>query len=166
MTSRSNLVARARKLIVKMNEVISNMLEEDKEFRPVMTLIGQWMDAMKPISTVNTNTVQSLGISTKDQFTYISPQLTKEVYYSPFVHKTLPYTVGGNPYLAMKLVYCMAMTTLPTKWFHGKNMALEHRAQQNVVSGFAEGMTGVYGSVSVGERINASQVMVVVRRRI
>jgi hypothetical protein len=78
-------------------------------FDAVRKAIGEWITATKPISNVNCNSIQRLNTSTcVDRFLYIRPQLTKDFYYSTFVHQI--FNAGPDLFSAMEIVYSMALT--------------------------------------------------------
>ena len=114
----------------------------------ILSFVNHWVDEQNPISEINTATVWSLGLSSEDVFNYLNPQLAKDVYYSPFVHKAL--TIGDNLYLVLEVVYCMAFTPSLTGWCLGIDMALESNANDNLIFCSINLMRDNYGCVSAG----------------
>ena len=68
----------------------------------ILSFVNHLVDEHNPILEINTETVRSLEFSSEDAFNYLNPQLTKDVYYSPFIHKSL--MIGDNLYLVLEVV--------------------------------------------------------------
>lgn len=74
--------------------------------------------------------------------------MTKDVYYSPFVHLAL--TVGANYFHVLEMVYCLVFSPSPSGWCEGVSMASSDASDNNFVFKFIDAMRDQYGSVSGG----------------
>ena len=121
---------------------------QERKYDTVLDVVNHWIADRNPISQINSESVRALGLSRDEDFNYLYPQLTKDVYYSPYVHKTM--SVGDNLYLALEVVYCMALTPSPTVWYTGVDLVLGDNEEDNFVFRFINLMRDNYGCVSAG----------------
>ena len=81
---------------------------------------------------------------------YIRPQLTKDIYYSLFVHEMLEMSRrnGSCLYMCLEAAYTIAFTPLPTGWCRGQRLAMTCRRNENHLLKFAREMVEIHGCVS------------------
>ena len=76
---------------------------KQNKFKKVLTIWKGWTNARNPITTINSGSIQSLQLSPNEEFNYIPPQCTKEIYYSIFIHYLLRLgqQYDGNIYIVL-----------------------------------------------------------------
>src|SRR6056300_1156859 len=91
----------------------------------ILQLMVEYIRDGDVIDHLSTESIRKLNISTENEFTYLPPQLTKDVYYSLFVDNVLrmAFWSRGDIYTALEMVMCMVFTPSPSGWFEGIWMA-------------------------------------------
>ena len=121
--------------------------------RTVLRLFKQWQRRFRPIANISSDTVKSLSLPNDELFTFLVPQMTKDVYYSLFVHRLLDIGIasGGNLYLILEATFTMVFTPSPSGWSKGIDLALDSNESTNLVVRFANEMVNKFGCVSAGK---------------
>lgn len=122
--------------------------------RKVLKLVEEWMDAKKPICEITSETIRSLNLSKEEKFNYLTPQLTKDVYYSPFVHIALGIGLANDEclYSVLEAVYAMVFTPSPTGYCEGVDLASACTSRDNFIVRFIKRMVAEKGCVSAGPK--------------
>ena len=83
----------------------------------MLILFKEWRDNLQPIDRICSETIRSLSLVPGPEFCFLSPQLTKDLYYSPFVHELLALGMetGGNVHCVLEVWYTMAFTPSPSR---------------------------------------------------
>lgn len=132
------------------NNSLDTMANQDQKNAAVLNIISQWRAVVNPISDVNSESLATLDLSLEG-WNYLRPQMTKDLYYSPFVHACLHW--GMNYYHVLEMVYCCVFTPSPTGWCEGIAMAMARSVDSpnsNFVFHYIDCMREMYGSVSGG----------------
>ena len=82
----------------------------------VLALVQDWQQSIDPISTVDSDSIRSLQLTAEnDEFNFIQPQFTKDIYYSIFVDTLLQLgrENGGDIYITLEAILSMAFTPSP-----------------------------------------------------
>ena len=71
--------------------------------RCVLSLMKEWMRRFRNVTKVSCNQVRTLHLTAESEYTYLSPQMTKDIYYSLFVHRILQvgHEIDGKVYLVL-----------------------------------------------------------------
>ena len=112
-----------------------------------------------PITEITTETIQSLNLERNNEFNYRPAQLTKDLYYSPFVWYVLQIYSWGTPciYFALEMIYCMVFTPSPMGWCTGIEWSIDddnsnELMDENIIIMFITCMRDAFGSVSWGSK--------------
>ena len=121
------------------------MTFDDTKFNEVLRLVPQWRHDVCAISLINSESIQSLEISPNDEFVFIPPQLTKDIYYSPFVHVLIEHghRTSGSIYAALELAYTMVFTPSQSGWCQGQVLAEASAEDTNYVVRFINNMVNI-----------------------
>ena len=119
----------------------------------VLALVQDWQQSIDPISTVDSDSIRSLQLTAEnDEFNFIRPQFTKDIYYSIFVDTLLQLgrENGGDIYITLEAILSMAFTPSPSGWLDGIERASSSGSGQNFIVSFINEMRNAYGCVSSG----------------
>ena len=119
----------------------------------VYQLLQTWMKAKKVITKIDSKSIISLDLSSTKEYHFIVPQVTKDLYYSLFVHELLSYgkATEWSLYSVLEAVYTMVFTPSPSGWNTGKDIAMERGEETNFVTRFILGMVEENKCVSAGK---------------
>lgn len=117
----------------------------------IRRVVEDWWDESNAIAEVNRESVRSLGLS-RDDLTFLSPALTKDVYYSIFIETMLGNdgVQGGDLYATLEIVVTIVFTPSPSGWCEGVRLAMLDDREVNFVFRFVENMVEQHGCVSAG----------------
>ena len=125
---------------------------KQNKFKKVLTIWKGWTNARNPITTINSGSIQSLQLSPNEEFNYIPPQCTKEIYYSIFIHYLLRLgqQYDGNIYIVLEALLTIPFIPSPSGWKKGIDMADESDLVQNFILCFIDEKRDNHGAVSSG----------------
>ena len=118
------------------------MADGNEKYKRLYQVLKTWMKETKVMTRIDSKSIISLDLSSMEDFHFIVPQVTKDLYWSLSVHKLLSIgkEIKWNFYPVLEAVYMMVFSPSPSGWNTGKDMSMEEGEKINFVARFIVGM--------------------------